>query len=236
MKIDILTLFPDMFDSPFSESMIKRTHDKGLVEINKFNLRDWALDSYGTVDDKPFGGGIGMLFRPEPIYNALNDIRKDRKPDKANSRVIVMSAGGKTFSQEKAEELSRLDNLIFVCCHYEGFDQRIIDFMADEVISIGDYVLTGGEIPAMAVIDATVRLIPGVLGKDESSSVESFSKIKIDGKDVRTPEYPQYTRPREFMGHKVPEVLLSGDPKKVDEWQKEQIRKKLEDQSAGGKR
>ncbi len=231
MNIDIITLFPDMFESPFSESMIRRAVDNKLVEIKTHNLRDWALDSYGTVDDKPFGGGVGMLLRPEPIYRAIEDVRGGKK-----SKVIVMSAGGKRFTQEKAEELSTIDNMIIVCGHYEGFDQRILDYMADEVISIGDYVLTGGELAAMVVVDATVRLLPGVLGKDESSQIESFSKLEIGGKQMRVAEYPQYTRPREFMGHEVPEILLSGDPKKIKNWQEEQIKENLKNKSTAGKK
>ncbi len=231
MNIDIITLFPGMFDSVFSESMVKRAVKNGLVDIKTHNLRNWALDSYGTVDDRPFGGGVGMLLRPEPVFEAIKYIKGERKSK--DSRVVVMSAGGERFDQEKVEELSTVDNMIIVCGHYEGFDQRILDYMADEVISIGDYILTGGELPAMVVIDATVRLLSGVLGKDESSLTESFSKIEIDGQKFRLPEYPQYTRPREFMGHKVPEVLISGDPKKIKAWQKEEMKKYLKNQSAG---
>lgn len=222
MKFDVVTLFPDMFSGPFSESMIKRAIEKKTIEIKLHNLRDWALDSYGTVDDKPFGGGVGMLIRPEPVFNALESISKTKK-----TKIIMMSARGERFNQEKAEEYTKLDSLIILCGHYEGFDQRVSDFMIDEEISIGDYVLTGGEIPAMVVIDSVARLLPGVLGKDESSQIESFSEIEIDGKKVRTTEYPQYTRPREFMGKTVPEVLLSGDPKKIKKWQEEQVKKQL---------
>ena len=225
MKIDVLTLFPKMFDSPFSESIIKRAIKNKIIELKIHNLRDWAIDSYGTVDDKPFGGGIGMLIRPEPVYEALKKIKSEKKTNKR--KIILMSARGKKFTQEMAENWSKLDNLIVIAGHYEGFDQRISDFMADEEISIGDYVLTGGELPAMVVIDAVTRLLPGVLGKDESSSQESWSEIEIDGKKIRTREYPQYTRPREFMSKSVPEVLVSGDPKKIKTWQIEQIKKEL---------
>lgn len=222
MKFDIITLFPNMFSGPFSESMIKRAIEKKSIEINLHNLRNWALDSYGTVDDKPFGGGVGMLIRPEPVFKAIESIQKIGK-----TKVIMMSARGTRFTQEKAEEYSKLDNLVILCGHYEGFDQRVSDFMIDEEISIGDYVLTGGEIPAMVIIDSVARLLPGVLGKDESSQIESFSEIEIDGEKIRTTEYPQYTRPREFMGHSVPDVLVSGDPKKISQWQKEQTKKHL---------
>lgn len=234
MKFDIITLFPNMFSGPFAESMMKRAVEKKSIEINLHNLRDWALDSYGTVDDKPFGGGVGMLIRPEPVFNALESIKQTLRPsdtslDRAaiKTKIIMMSARGIRFTQEKAEEYSKLDNLVILCGHYEGFDQRVSDYMIDEEISIGDYVLTGGEIPAMVVVDSVARLIPGVLGKDESSQIESFSEIEIDGKKVRTIEYPQYTRPREFMGHTVPDVLVSGDPKKIKEWQEDQIKKQL---------
>lgn len=234
MKIDILTLFPQMFESPFNESIIKRAIKKGIIDLKIHNLRDWALDSYGTVDDKPYGGDVGMLIRPEPVFKALEFIKEQTlRPsgtslDRAvSTKIVLMSARGKRFDQKKAEELSKLDNLILIAGHYEGFDQRISDFMVDEEISIGDYVLTGGEIPAMVVADAVARLVPGVLGKDESSKVESWSEIEIEGKKIRTAEYPQYTRPQEFMGHKVPEVLLGGDPKKIKAWQLEQIKKKL---------
>lgn len=225
MKIDIITLFPQMFESPFAESIIKRAIKKGILEINIHNLRDFAIDSYGTVDDKPFGGDVGMLIKPEPVFDALEKIKAENKNIK-NKKIILMSARGEKFDQEKAEELAKLDNLILIAGHYEGFDQRISDFMVDEETSIGDYVLTGGELPAMVITDAVVRLLPGVLGKDESSQIESFSQRLFEGKMVRTIEHPQYTRPREFMGHKVPEVLLNGDPKKIKAWQIEQISKK----------
>ena len=224
MRIDIITLFPKMFESPFSESMIKRAIDKKIIKLKIHNLRDWALDNYGTVDDKPFGGGLGMLIRLEPVYKALKEVKKEKSKKR---RIVLMSAKGKRLNQKKVEELSKYDNLILLAGHYEGFDQRIIDHMVDEEISIGDYVLTGGELASMVVIDSVSRLLPGVLGKDESSQIESWSEIEIDNKKVRGPEYPQYTRPREFNGHKVPEVLLSGDPKKIEEWQKKKIKENL---------
>lgn len=224
MKIDILTLFPKMFESPFDESIIKRAIKNGLIDLNIHNLRDFAVDSYGSVDDKPFGGGIGMLIRPEPVMDGLNKILNEspfEKRDLSKTRIIMMSASGKKFDQAKAEELAKLDQIILLAGHYEGFDQRISDYMVDEEISVGEYVLTGGELPAMIIVDAVTRLLPGVLGKDDSSHDESWSEIEIDGKKIRTKEYPQYTRPQEFMGYKVPEVLISGDPKKIKEWQLE---------------
>jgi len=237
MKIDVLTLFPKMFESPFEESIIKRAIKNGLVEIKTHNLRDWAIDNYGSVDDKPFGGDVGMLIRPEPVYKALIEILGQNPSqtlpltgqglDKNKTRVVMMSARGEKFDQAKAEELSKLENLVILAGHYEGFDQRISDYMIDEEISIGDYVLTGGELPAMVLIDAVTRLIPGVLGKDESSKTESWSEVEIDDQKIRTIEYPQYTRPRDFMGKTVPEVLLSGDPKKIKAWQTEQIKRTI---------
>ena len=224
MKIDIVTLFPKMFESPFAESIIQRAIKNKIIDLKIHNLRDWAIDSYGSVDDKPFGGDVGMLIRPEPVFNALESIKKEIK---GKTKIVLMSARGKKFTQEKAEELAKLDNLILIAGHYEGFDQRISDFMIDEEISIGDYVLTGGELPAMVITDAVARLVPGVLGKDDSSKIESWSEIEIDGKKIRTEEYPQYTRPQDFMGHKVPEVLVGGDPKKIKKWQEDQIRKNL---------
>ena len=222
MKIDVVTLFPKMFESPFEESIIKRAIKNNIIDLKIHNLRDWAIDSYGSVDDKPFGGDVGMLIRADVVYNALKDIKKE------NSRVILMSPKGKKFDQKKAEELAKVDNLILIAGHYEGMDQRISDFMIDEELSIGDYILTGGELPAMVVIDAVSRLVSGVLGKDDSNKTESWSEIEIDGQKIRAPEYPQYTRPQEFMGHKVPDVLLSGDTKKIKAWQLDQIKKELE--------
>lgn len=222
MKIDVVTLFPKMFESPFAESMIRRAIDRKILELNLHDMRRWAWNDYGAVDDKPFGGDVGMLIRADVVAKALGEIKtKDQK-----SKVILTSARGKRFTQKKAEDWSRLDNLIIVCGHYEGFDQRVADYLADEEVSIGDYVLTGGEIPAMVVIDSVTRLLPGVLGKDESSRIESFSLREVQGKKRRVIEHPQYTRPQELMGHRVPDVLLSGDPKKIKEWQEKSINDK----------
>lgn len=223
MNIDIVTLFPKMFESPFAESIIKRAIKNGIIDLKIHNLRDWAIDSYGSVDDKPFGGDVGMLIRADVVYNSLESIKKEMKGE---TKIVLMSARGKKFDQKKAEELAKLDNLVLIAGHYEGFDQRISDFMVDEEISIGDYVLTGGELPAMVVADAVARLVPGVLGKDESSKIESFSQRLIDGQMIRTIEHPQYTRPQDFMGYKVPEVLVNGDPKKIKKWQMDQIKEK----------
>ena len=226
MKFDILTLFPKMFEGVFGESMIKRAVDKKLIEIKTHDKRQWAWNNYGAVDDKPYGGGVGMLIRVDVIAKAITDITNFQKtnlqfPNKSQiinnnlqrekTRIVLTSARGKKFTQRDAERLGKYDNLIIICGHYEGFDERISE-LVDEEISIGDYVLTGGEIPAMTIIDSVTRLLPGVLGKYVSSKDESHSS---DGYI----EYPQYTRPEVYDGKKVPEVLLLGDPKKILEFQ-----------------
>jgi tRNA (guanine37-N1)-methyltransferase len=211
MRFDIITLFPEMFEGVFNTSMIGKARKKGLVEIKCHQMREWAWNSYGAVDDRPYGGDVGMLIRVDVIDKALKEIKSKK------SHVILTSARGKRFTQEDAERLAKEENIIIICGHYEGFDERISG-LVDEEISIGNYVLTGGEIPAMVITDTVSRLLPGVLGKDESSQVESFSLPE------RKVEFPQYTRPAEYEGKKVPEVLLSGDPKKIKKWQEEQIK------------
>lgn len=209
LQFDVITLFPEMFENVLKSSILGRAKAKQKVLINLHQLRQWATDKYGTVDDKPFGGGIGMLLKIEPIAAALETI--------PGQKVILMSAKGKRLTQKKAEELAKLDQITIVCGHYEGVDARVEKYLVDEEISIGDYIVTGGELPAMVLIDCLSRLQTGVLGKDESSHVESFSKV--GGR--RSIEHPQFTRPRDFRGWKVPEALLSGDPKKVEAWQKQ---------------
>ena len=204
MKIDILTLFPKMFKGPFDESIIKRAQKKGLIEIQTHDLRKWTKDKRKTVDDRPFGGGVGMILMVEPIYKALRDLKN------RDSKVILMDPCGRTFNQKIAGNLAKEKHLIFICGHYEGVDERVKKYLIDEEISIGDYVLTGGELPAMIIIDTLIRQIPGVLTKPEASSKESFSENLL--------EYPQYTRPANFKGWKIPEVLLSGNHKKIDKW------------------
>ncbi len=206
MKIDILTLFPSMFDGFLNESIIKRAIDKNLVEINIINFRDYTSDPHNKVDDTPFGGGAGMVLMIEPIYNALMSIKKE------NSHVILLSPSGKTFTENKAKNLKNYEHLILICGHYEGFDARIKNII-DEEISIGDFILTGGELPSMIISDAVIRLIPGVISS-ESLENESFDTDLLD--------YPVYTKPREFKGMKVPEVLLSGDHKKIEEYRNEE--------------
>lgn len=210
MKIDVITLFPKMFESPFSESIIARAIKNKKLEINYRDMRRWAWNSYGSVDDRPFGGDVGMLIRVDVIDKALKEIKNKK------SHVILTSARGKRFEQYDAERLAKYKNIIIICGHYEGFDERVSN-LVDEEISIGDYVMTGGEIPAMVIIDSVTRLLPGVLGKDLSAINESHSQKNYI-------EYPQYTRPQEYNGFKVPEILLSGDLKKIKEWQLKQSR------------
>ena len=214
MEIEIVTLFPKMFEGFLVEGVLGRAIKKGLVTIKVHDMRRWAWNNYRAVDDRPFGGGVGMVIRPDVIGKALEDLAGKSK------QVVALSAKGKRFNQEKAEELSKAKKILLVCGRYEGFDQRILDNMVNEVVSIGDYVLNGGETAAMVVIEAVTRLLPGVLGKDESSREESFSEVE-GGRSV---EHPQYTRPEEYDGKKVPEVLLSGDHKKIAEWRKKGIR------------
>lgn len=210
MKIDIVTLFPEMFAGPFDESMVRRAIDTKIVELTIHNLRDWATDRHKSVDDKPYGGGPGMVMRVDVIDRAVEELRSTAK----KSRVILLSAKGTRYTQAKARELTRLDQLILIAGHYEGVDQRVHDHVADEVLSIGDFVLTGGELPAMIVVDSVVRLLPGVLGDSESLSEESHDRPGYI-------EYPHYTRPDEYKGWKVPGTLLSGNHAEIIQWRKE---------------
>lgn len=213
LRFDILTLFPEMFDGLLSASIVARAIRRGLVEVTRTNIRDFALGSYGSVDDAPFGGGVGMVLMCQPVFDAVEFIRtQDPRPGK----VILMTPQGRRMDQELVRELAGQERLILVAGHYEGFDERIRLGLADLEVSLGDFVLSGGEVAAMAVVDATVRLLPGALGKDESVQEESFSAGLL--------EYPQYTRPREYRGMAVPEVLLNGDHAKIAAWRAEQAR------------
>lgn len=207
MKIDILTLFPNSF-APIKESILARASNAGKIEINVINIRDYSKDKHKKCDDYTFGGGPGMLMMAQPIYDAMKNIEGYETAHK-----IYLSPKGNRFNQGKAESLAKLDHLILLCGHYEGVDQRILDTMIDEEISIGDFVLTGGELPAMIVLDAVSRLESGVLGGEQSAEIESFNNDLL--------EYPQYTKPRNFMGMEVPEVLISGNHKLIDQWRKE---------------
>lgn len=211
MVIDILSLFPEMFQGPFDASIIKRAREKGLVEINLVNIRDYSKNKHRTVDDTPYGGGMGMVMEPGPIFAAVEDVRARRG---SKGRVILMCPTGRKFNQQIAVELAGEGHLILVCGHYEGVDERVREHLADDEISIGDYVLTGGELPAMVVVDAVVRLVPGVLGEALSVEEDSFRDGLL--------EYPQYTRPRDFRGYKVPEVLLSGHHEQIRQWRRRQ--------------
>lgn len=216
MQIDILTLFPEMFNGFLTESIIKRAIEKEKVKINIINFRDYTTDPHGKVDDTPFGGGAGMVLQVEPIYNALENIKTK------DSHIILLTPSGKTFNQQKAQTLTKHNHIILICGHYEGFDDRIKQLVGEE-ISIGDFILTGGELPAMMISDAIIRLLDGVINK-ESLESESFNEELLD--------YPVYTKPRDFKGMKVPEVLLSGDHKKIEEYRKqEQIRLTKEKQT-----
>ncbi|HTD67545.1 MAG TPA: tRNA (guanosine(37)-N1)-methyltransferase TrmD [Candidatus Limnocylindria bacterium] len=209
MKIDVLTLFPEMFAGPLDVSMVARARKAGLLDLQIRNLRDWTHDRHKTVDDRPFGGGPGMVLKPEPIFEAVEALASEK------TRVVMMAPTGRPFTQAVARELAGQEHLLLLCGSYEGFDERIRTLIQDE-LSIGDYVLTNGGLPAMVVIDAVTRLIPGVLGDDESSHDESFSHGLL--------EYPHYTRPAEFRGMKVPEVLLSGNHAEIEKWRREQAK------------
>lgn len=213
LRIDILTLFPKMFDGPLAESIVGRAQKESLVDINIHYLRDWAKGRHQVVDDRPYGGGVGMLLMIEPIYTALEDLKKLVKTKKR--KIVLLEAAGNTYTQEKAQEYSQLEHLILIAARYEGVDYRIREHLVDEEISIGNYVLTGGEIPAMVIIDSITRLIPGVLKKEEATKFESYS----DGENI---EPPQYTRPEKFKDWSVPEVLLSGNHKIIDSWKEQQ--------------
>ena len=210
MRIDIVTLFPAMFEAVFSESIIKRARAKGLLDIRLTQLRDFAFDKHRQVDDSPFGGGSGVFLKPEPMFRAVRSIVANSALRRR--RIVLLCPSGATFTQAKAKELAQEEQLIFLCGHYEGFDARIHAHLADEAISIGDFVLTGGELPAMVVVDAVARMIPGVLGSEESAPTDSF----YDG----LLEFPQYTRPRIFEGMEVPEALLSGDHARIRAWRR----------------
>ena len=206
MRVDILTLFPGMFVGPFDESMLKRARESSALELNLVDIRDFAADRHRTVDDTPYGGGPGMVMKPGPIFAAVEAVRS---PD---SRVILLSPQGRLFEQAMAVELSTLPHLVLICGHYEGVDERVREHLVDDELSIGDYVLTGGELAAMVVVDAVGRLLPGVLGAGESIVEESHSSGLL--------EYPQYTRPAEFRGWRVPDILLSGNHAEIARWRR----------------
>ena len=214
MKIDVLTTFPEMFVGPLDYSMVKRARETGILDFRVVNLRDYTHDRHKTVDDRPFGGGPGMLLKPEPIFEAVENLASDK------TRVLMMTPSGRSFNQQAAQELAKEEHLLLLCGAYEGFDERVRTLVDDE-FSIGDYVLTNGALPAMVIVDAVTRLLPGVLGDDQSSADESFSHGLL--------EYPHYTRPAEFRGMKVPEVLLSGNHAEIEKWRREQALKRTQE-------
>ena len=216
MQIEILTLFPEMFESPLSSGIFKRAADRELIRFNIHNIRDCTHDKHHTVDDYPYGGGAGMVLKPEPVFEAVETIKADilKEEEDAVIPIILLTPQGRPFSQEIASELSRYSHLILICGHYEGFDERIREHLATDEISIGDYVLSGGELAAMVVADAVVRLVPGVLGSESSSINDSHATGLL--------EYPQYTRPPVYRGWAVPEVLLSGNHARINNWHRQQ--------------
>jgi tRNA (guanine37-N1)-methyltransferase len=220
MNIDIITLFPEICRAPLNESMMKRAQENKIVDLRVHNLRDWTTDKHHIVDDAPFGGGQGMVMKPEPIFAAVEDLRNRLSTlnPQLSTKVLLMSPAGKQLDQKLAFELSHESHLIIICGHYEGVDHRVIDHLVDFEISIGDYVLTNGAITAVVLVDAVVRLLPGVLGHEQSAADDSFSTGLL--------ETPQYTRPAEFRGWKIPDVLLSGNHAEIAKWRKEQAIKR----------
>ena len=216
MRFDIISVFPELFTGVLECGIIRRARQSGLADVRLVNLRDFTRDRHRSVDDRPYGGGEGMVFMPGPLFEAIESCLESGEAGKG--RVVLLSPQGKTWSQDLAAEYCTIPHLILVCGRYEGVDQRVIDHLVDQEISIGDFVLTGGEIPAMVLLDSIVRLIPGALGCRDSALNESFSSGLLD--------YPQYTRPAEYRGHAVPEVLLSGDHARIAEWRKEQALEK----------
>jgi tRNA (guanine37-N1)-methyltransferase len=222
MRIDIITLFPEICRAPLNESMMKRAQENGALELRIHNLRDWTSDKHHVVDDAPFGGGQGMVMKPEPIFAAVEELRNQTSTVKhQTSRVILMSPTGRRFDQRMAEQFSHESHLIIVSGHYEGIDHRVVEHLIDEEISIGDYVLTNGAIAAVVLVDAVVRLIPGVLGGEQSACDDSFGEGLL--------EAPHYTRPAEFRGWKVPDVLLSGNHAEIAKWRKDQATKRTKE-------
>ena len=218
ISFDVITLFPNLFQEHLKNLPFRRAIELGLATISLHNLRDFSEDKHKTVDDKPFGGGVGMVLKPEPIFKAVASIGKKRNgfaPACASRKIVTLSPRGKKYTQKKAREYLNLNQIILICGRYEGIDERVLTNLSDEVISVGDFVLSGGEIPALIIMESVIRLLPGVLEKEEASLNESFSK----GESFI--EYPQYTRPQDFNGLKVPKILTSGNHKEIEEWRKE---------------
>ena len=213
MDIHVLTLFPEMFDSPFDQSIVHRAREKGLINLQLHNIRDYAQDKHKVTDDYTFGGGPGMVMKPEPIFEAVDTLKSEHELNKGTP-IVLLTPRGRVFSQQIAQELSQHSELVLICGHYEGVDERVATHLSTDEISLGDYVLTGGELAAMVVVDSVARLVPGVLGSTESLEDESHSSGLL--------QYPQYTRPAEYRGWKVPDVLLSGHHQEIDRWRRQQ--------------
>src|SRR5215467_2799927 len=220
LQFDIVTIFPEFFKSPFDVGIIRRGREKGLIGIRVHNLRDFTSDRHRTVDDRPFGGGEGMVFKPEPLFKAVETVRRAE-----GAEVVVLSAGGRPFNQAEALRLSKAEQVVLICGRYEGIDERVVEHLATAEISIGNFIVSGGEIAAVVVVDAVTRYVPGVVGKEESVLRDSFSDPASERQSV---EHPHYTRPAEFRGWKVPEVLISGDHNAVREWRQQAALKKTE--------
>lgn len=221
MKIDVLSLFPEMFTGVFEQSILKKAGEKGVASYAVTNFRDFADNKHNKVDDYPYGGGAGMVLMPQPIFDAVDHVRQTVNPNSKPPRIILMTPQGERYSQKRAEDLAQDDHLIFLCGHYEGYDERVREHLVTDEISIGDFVLTGGELAAMVIIDSVVRLLPGALGNDVSAVTDSFSSGLL--------EHPQYTRPADFRGYKVPDVLLSGNHAKIEAWRKQESLKRTKE-------
>lgn len=217
MKFHLLTIFPEFFEGPLDHGVVARAAQRGLLEIKVHNLREWTSDFHKSVDDRPFGGGEGMVMKPQPLFEAVEAILPER--DRARQRVVLMSAQGRLFGQAKARELAGFEEVLLICGRYEGVDERVSEYLADEEISIGDYVLSGGELAAAVVVDTVARLMPGVLGNEDSALKESFSEEEDGGGPIL--DCPHYTRPAEFRGWRVPEVLLGGNHAEIRKWRRE---------------
>jgi tRNA (guanine37-N1)-methyltransferase len=217
IKFDIVTLFPQLFSEHFSNLPYKKAAEKELAQYILWNLRDFAIDKRGTVDDRPYGGGVGMILMIEPIYKALEAIYGGKYKPKKTSKIVVLSPRGEMFSQKKAEEFSKCEQITLLCGRYEGMDGRVEENLATDVISVGNYIVSGGELPALTIMESVTRLLPGVLEKEDATKIESFTENNI--------EFPQYTRPDDFKGMKVPEVLTQGNHKEIEKWRREKSKK-----------
>ncbi len=224
MIFDVLTIFPEFFRGPFEHGVVARARETGLVEIRVHDLRNWTTDLHRTVDDRPFGGGAGMILKPEPVFSAVESIWPERAPDR---KVVLLSAQGRPFDQRMARRFASLAGILLLCGRYEGVDERVAERLADEEVSIGDYVLSGGELAAAVVVDAVARLLPGVLGNENSALNESFSALD-NGEEASLLDWPHYTRPAEFRGWKVPEVLVSGHHEQIRRWRRQAAFEKMQ--------